>query len=253
MASPPIPPQLDHLVTRPFSFYPPIMGIEHNEWLYRKANWSEIQVVNCKSGAEIWISRRFVGEVSRIDDPVLIVGLNRELEYKGGMVIPYQRRVIEMPVAVGGGAAPPGVDRPEPAPIVGIRLASATDRRIFKLVGVAVAIAVVGCILAVSLSRQRVVYTIRDQTYMGLTARDDRTGVVLKLGEPATDHWQNEAGAMQFEALGYPDRKLTVILMGPDRNSVLYIGTMNDRWEPTHWIENRSGNSESLLRALRRF
>jgi len=88
---------------------------------------------------------------------------------------------------------------------------------------------------------------------MGLTARDDRTGVVLKLGEPATDHWQNEAGAMQFEALGYPDRKLTVILMGPDRNSVLYIGTMNDRWEPMHWIENRSGNSESLLRALRRF
>jgi hypothetical protein len=40
MASPPIPPQLDHLVTRPFSFYPAIVGIEHNEWLYRKANWS---------------------------------------------------------------------------------------------------------------------------------------------------------------------------------------------------------------------
>ena len=96
MASPPIPPQLDHLVTRPFSFYPAIVGIEHNEWLYRKANWSEIMVVNCKSGAEIWISRRFIGEVSRVDDPVLIVGLNRELEYKGGMVVPFQRRVIEM-------------------------------------------------------------------------------------------------------------------------------------------------------------
>ena len=33
---------------------------------------------------------------------MLIVGLNRELEYKGGMVVPFQRRVIEMPVAVGG-------------------------------------------------------------------------------------------------------------------------------------------------------
>src|SRR3954467_12589279 len=101
MASPPIPPQLDHLVTRPFSFYPPIIGIEHNEWLFRKASWSEMLVLNCKSNTEIWISRRYIGEVSRIEDPVLIVGLNRELEYKGGMIVPFQRRVIEMPVAVG--------------------------------------------------------------------------------------------------------------------------------------------------------
>src|ERR1035441_5763954 len=78
MASPPIPPSLDHLTTRPFSFYPPIVNIEHNEWLFRKATWSEILVVNCKSGAEVWISRRLVGEVSRVDDPVLIVGLKQE-------------------------------------------------------------------------------------------------------------------------------------------------------------------------------
>jgi hypothetical protein len=255
MASPPIPPQLDHLVTRPFSFYPAIVGIEHNEWLYRKANWSEIQVVNCKSGSEIWISRRFIGEVSRVDDPVLIVGLNRELEYKAGMVVPFQRRVIEMPVAVGGSPAMvTGGERPVRAPIVGIRVASSTDRRIVKFIGVAVAIAVVICILAVSLSRQRVVYTTRDQTYMGLSGRDDRTAVVLKLGEPASDHWQSESGAMQFEALAYPNKKLTVILMGSDRNSATYIGTMNEKWEPVHWIEHRSGgNTESLLRGVKRF
>src|ERR1035438_8490473 len=69
MASPPIPPQLDHLTARPFSFYPPILGVEHNEWLYKKASWSEILVVNCKNGEEIWISRRYIGEVSRVDDP----------------------------------------------------------------------------------------------------------------------------------------------------------------------------------------
>jgi len=211
-------------------------------------------VVNCKSGAEVWISRRYIGEVSRVDDPVLIVGLNRELEYKGGMVVPYQRRVIEMPMAVGGTVPLPSGERIEPAPIVGIRLASATDRRIVKLIGIAVAIAVVVCVLAVSLSRQRVVYTTRDQTYMALNARDDRTAVVLKLGEPATDHWRSESGTMQFEALAYPERKLTVILMGPDRNDVRYIGTVDDRWAPIHWIENRSGgDSESLLRGLRRF
>src|SRR6516165_6582440 len=247
MASPPIPPQLDHLVTRPFSFYPAIVGIEHNEWLFRKANWSEIQVVNCKSGSEIWISRRFIGEVSRVDDPVLIVGLNRELEYKGGMVVPYQRRVIQMPLAVGGLPAPPPVERPEPAPIVGIRLASNTDRRIVRLVGVAIAGGVVICILAISLTRQRVVPA------PGLSGRDDRSAVVRKLGEPATDHWQDESGARQFEALAYPERKQTVILMGSDRNSVRYIGTVNDRWEPVHWIEIRGGNSASLLRRLRRF
>src|SRR5262252_7063400 len=134
MSPPPIPPSLEHLVTRPFSFYPAILNIEHNEWLFRKATWSEILVVNCKTGSEIWIPRRFIGEVSRIDDPVLIVGLNRELEYKAGSVWPYQRRVIEMPMAVGAPtpistSAPP--DRTSPAPIVGIRL-ERSDKAVFK-------------------------------------------------------------------------------------------------------------------------
>ena len=142
MASPPIPPTLDHLTTRPFSFYPPIVNIEHNEWLFRKATWSEILVVNCKSGVEIWISRRLGGEVSRIDDPVLIVGLNRELEYKGGTLWPYQRRVIEMPVAGGSPTASGAVaDRGGYAPVVGIRLES-NARRIFKLIGAALPFAV---------------------------------------------------------------------------------------------------------------
>ena len=254
MASPPIPPQLDHLITRPFSFYPPILGVEHNEWLYKKASWSEILVVNCKDGEEIWISRRYIGEVSRVDDPVLIVGLNRELEYKGGMVVPFQRRVIEMPAAVGGHAAAKEGERPPPALIVGIRMASAQDKRIFKLIGAAVTVAIVLYILAVSMSRQRVVFTAKDQTYLGLSARDDRTEVVVKLGEPASDHWQSENGALQYEALGYPDRKLTVILMGGDRKSVQYVGTMDKDWKPVHSVTLRSGGTtDSLLRGLKRF
>src|SRR3954454_12744492 len=215
MGAPPIPPSLEHLVTRPFSFYPPIVGIEHNEWLYRKANWSEILVVNCRSGVEIWISRRFIGEVARVEDPVLIVGLARELEYKGGMIVPFQRRVIQMPLAVGGQAFPPGeAERIAPGAIVGIRTASPTDKRIFKLIGVAVLVAIMAYVLAVNLSRERVVFTARDQTYMGLTARDDRTSVVAKLGAPASDHWRSDSGELQYEALAYPQRKLTVILMG---------------------------------------
>jgi len=255
MASPPIPPQLDHLITRPFSFYPPIVGIEHNEWLYRKASWSEILVVNCKSGEEVWISRRYIGEVSRVDDPVLIVGLSRELEYKGGMVVPFQRRVIEMPVAVGGRPASQAAsERPAPGMIVGIRMSSPQDKRAFKLIGAAVSVAILLYIVAVSMSHQRVVFTAKDQTYLGLTGRDDRTGVVGKLGEPASDHWQSENGAMQYEALDYPDRKLTVILMGGDRNSMQYVGTMDKDWKPVHSVQLRQGGTtDSLLRELKRF
>jgi hypothetical protein len=255
MASPPIPPQLEHLVTRPFSFYPAIVGVEHNEWLYRKANWSEILVVNCRSGAEVWIPRRFVGEVSRVEDPVLIVGLARELEYKGGMIVPFQRRVIEMPVAVGGQPLTAAEERAfAPAPIVGIRTASPTDRFIFKLIGVAVLAAILAYILAVNLSRERVVLTARDQTYMGLTGRDDRTAVIGKLGEPATDRWKSETGELQYEALGYPNRKVTVILMGSDRKNALYIGTLDQQWRPVQSVPLRSGgDTSSLLRNLARF
>src|ERR1043165_8980144 len=144
MASPPIPPALEHLATRPFSFYPPIVGIEHNEWLYRKATWSEILVVNCRSGAEVWIPRRFMGDVSRVEDPVLIVGLTRELEFKGGAVWPYQKRVLQMPLAVNAPApfpSPQSSEKTAPAPIVGIRL-ERSDKAVFKMIGIALAVAI---------------------------------------------------------------------------------------------------------------
>jgi hypothetical protein len=260
MASPPIPPSLEHLVTRPFSFYPPIINVEHNEWLFRKATWSEILVVNCKSGAEIWISRRFVGEVSRIDDPVLIVGLNRELEYKGGAVWPCQRRVIEMPVAVGGmPTSSASGDRGAPAPVVGIRLES-SDKRIFKLIGGALAVAAVSVFLYVALNRvgelrqRTVVFSTKDQQYLDLTSRDDYLAIVQKLGPPASDRWQSDTNTIQVRALGYPERKYTILLMGSDRRSAAYIGTMDENWKPIHSVELHSGGTtSSLLRNLKRF
>jgi hypothetical protein len=256
-----MPPSLEHLVTRPFSFYPPIIGIEHNEWLFRKATWSELLVVNCKTGSEIWIPRRFVGEVSRIEDPVLIVGLTRELEYKAGAVWPYQRRVIEMPVAVGGSAptSASAPERTEPAPVVGIRLES-NDRGVLKLIGVALVLAVIGTIVAANWNRigeprQRApVFTARDEMFDSLGRNDDYLAVVQKLGQPAMDRWKADSSDLQFRALSYPDRKYTVILMGPDRNTALYIGTMDDNWKPMHSVPLRSGgDTASMLRSLRRF
>jgi hypothetical protein len=117
-----------------------------------------------------------------------------------------------------------------------------------------VIVALLAAVFAVYVSRPRVVFTTRDQSYLGLNGRDDRTAVVLKLGEPASDHWQSDSGELQYEALAYPDRHLTVILMGSDRKSVHYIGAMDQTWNPVHALPLRSGGStDSLLRGLRRF
>ncbi|HUI54868.1 MAG TPA: hypothetical protein VLY04_07845 [Bryobacteraceae bacterium] len=256
MASPPIPPPLDHLGSRPFSFYPPILNIEHNEWLFRKATWSEILVVNCRSGEEVWIPRRFVGEIARVEDPVLIVGLTRELAFKSGMVVPFQRRIIEMPVAVGGSTAPstssPG--HGEPAPIVGIRL-EPSDRRAFRLIVGVVATLIVLYLLALNFTRvgelrqRHVTFTAADQSFLELNPHDDYLGVSQKLGKPAWDREQ-ETGTILYRAMGYPDRKYTVILMGRDRGSMGYIGTMDNNWRPIHSVNTRT---DSLLRALKQF
>jgi len=234
--------------------------VEHNEWLFQKATWSEILVVNRKSGAEVWLSRRFVGEVSRVNDPVLIVGLNRELEFKAGGVWPLQRRIIEMPMAVGGGpTTASSTERVAPAPIVGIRLES-SDKRVFKLIGGALAVGIFLYIAAVNLNRvgevrqRTVVFNTKDQQYLDLSSHDDYLTIVQKLGAPASDHWQSESNTLQLRALAYPDRNYTIILMGTDRRTAKYIGTVDENWKPVHSVEMHSGGTtSSMLRNLKRF
>jgi len=250
---------MEHLGTRPFSFYPAILNVEHNEFLFRKATWSEILVVNCKSGEEVWIPRRFLGEISRVGDPVLIVGLNKELEYAAGAVWPYQRRVIEMPLAVGGGPVSPGAEPPPAAPAPVPSTSPGAETRIFRLIGIALAVAILLYLGAVSLLRigevqQHVVLTAKDQSYLELTSHDGYPGVIAKLGQPASDHWQSESGEIQYRALAYPQRKYTVVLMGSTRDGAQYVGTMDENWKPLHSVELRSGGTTaSLLRGLPRF
>jgi hypothetical protein len=263
MASPPIPPLLEHLAVRTFSFYPPILNIEHNEWRYRKETWSEILVVNWKTGEEIWIPRRFIGEISRVDDPVLIVGLNRELEYRAGAVWPYQRRVLEMPAASGSRATDTSnpaneTARAKPAPVVGIRLET-SDRRVFKLVAIALAAAIALCVLALNLNRltemrrRNIVFTAADQGFLDLSGQDTYATVVDKLGPPAHEASQ-VVGTIHYRALPYPGRRFTVILMGSEEESAHYIGAMDEHWKPLHSVELRSGGTTlPLLRDLKRF
>lgn len=119
-----IPGSFEQLGRRPFSFYPAIVGIQHNEWVVRRVTWTEIEVTNTKTFEDLLIPRRFLGEIAAIEEPFLIVGLVKELEYKTGVVVPHQRRVIEMPRAVNGGTAstasvPMGIG---PAPVIAIRV-----------------------------------------------------------------------------------------------------------------------------------
>jgi hypothetical protein len=62
-----------------------------------------VLVRNTKTNEEVSVPRRYLGEISRVDAPVMIVGLLAELEYRAGAVWPAERRVIEMPRAVNDG------------------------------------------------------------------------------------------------------------------------------------------------------
>ena len=99
MGSPPLEQPFDHMAARSFSFFPAIVGLEHNEWDLRQVNWSEVLVANRGTGLELWVPRRFFGQASAVEDPVLIVGLTRELEYAGGMLRPFKQRLVRMPAA----------------------------------------------------------------------------------------------------------------------------------------------------------
>jgi hypothetical protein len=242
MSLPPISP-FQPLGNRPFSFYPAILNIEHNEWFFRRGTWSEILVVNSRSGLEIWIPRRFLGEISQIEDPVLIVGLVKELEFRAGAVWPHQRRVLEMPVAVG--------ERPRaqpraatPAPVIGIRTESLADSRMGKLVGFTMLVGVVASFIAVNVFRRG-----NDTRYLELTPADDYSAVVRKLGPPAEDHSQPGTGAIQFRSLWYPQRSYYVILMGESRAAARYIGAVDASWKPIH----AAGSGGSVLRSLKKF
>ncbi len=254
MPAPPNPPPPDALSGRSFSFYPAIVNIEHNEWVLRKSTWSEILVANCKTGMEIWISRRFLGETSRTDEPVMIVGLTKELEYKAGSVWPYERRIFEMPRTAGHErrktepteepAKPPGAMRFERGP----------ESRVGRLIGAALLLGILISVLVVALSRRSVDYRAIEQSELGLTAEDDYHAVVRRLGPPAEDRWREGAGELQYRLLGYPARSYFVILMGTDRESAHYIGAMDRNWKPIAFVELPGGGTTlAMLRGLKRF
>ena len=259
MAVPPIPPPLAQLGRRPFSFYPAILDAGHNEWVYRSATWSDVLVRNTKTNEEVSVPRRYLGEISSVDAPVMIVGLLVELECRAGVVWPAERRVIEMPRAVNDGPRPRMTKSPAArAPVVGIRLESERTSRVGRVVVGGVAIGVAGCVLAISLFRGGVVatrafYAPSVEENLPFSSQDDRAAVLRIWGKPAAERSSWVAGS-QFELLAYPRRGLYVILMGHESSDARYIGAMDWNWHPAHAVDVTGyGSSYGLLRRLPRF
>jgi hypothetical protein len=249
----PVPPSLEQLGDRPFSFYPAIIGVDHNEWAFRRSTWSELLVVNRTTQLEVWIPRRFIGEVSRIDEPVVIIGLAKELEFRAGMVIPHERHVIEISRAVNDIVKPAEVQPPRPAPVVGIRLEAGAESRVGRLLLTAIAAGIlvcVGIVAVLSWGTRRVVYQTVVQSDLGFTHNDDYYSVVNKLGPPVEDKWRPDQSELQYRRLSYPKQGLSIILMGSDRKETHYVGMLDNNWRVVHSIDQ---NTEALLRKLKRF
>ena len=171
-----------------------------------------------------------------------------ELEYRAGVVWPAERRVIEMPRAVND--AP----RPRMARVAGgaaprwlaFDWRTTASSRVGKVIVGGVALGVAGCVLAISLFRGGVIATRAfyasgiPRVDLPLTPDDDCVRVVHELGQPAAERWRTVADgrtAEQYELLAYPQRKLYVILMGPDRADARYIGAMDWNWHPAHAVD----------------
>jgi hypothetical protein len=256
-------PPLDQIAGREFSFYPSVNGIEENLFRLLDADWTEFEVENVAAGTKFWMPRRFLGEVSATDKPVMIVGLNRTLEYKAGQVWPVQKRVIEMPRVPTGA---PTMDAPLDAKAAGgldglsgkLRL-DASEKKVGRLIVVSIVAAIVLVAVALAVFRgnrtgENLTYQTVVQENLGLGPDDDYYAVVRKLGTPREDRWKEPAETVQYRVLAYPERRLFVILAGGERKDARYVGALDGNWRVVDSVTQKGGSSTyTVLQRLRRF
>jgi hypothetical protein len=233
MSIAPLPATLEYLSGRRFSFYPPIRNIGRNEWLYRRATWSECIVANLESGEEFSIPRMFLGEASTVDEPAAgapetVVELHRELEWRNGLILPCQRRVIELPVAVVDDEIP---STGRLAPVVSIRLEPKTEAGAGKWIGVALVLGVVACTIVADIavqSHRRSDAGAVSRAWLELNRGDDYRSVLTKLGTPARERSFERSGSA-FRVLVYPAMKFSVVLRGRNVPEARYAETVDLR------------------------
>jgi hypothetical protein len=209
------------------------------------------------TGDEICIPRMFIGEVSITEDPVIIVGLTRELEWKEGVVVPHQRRVIELPVAVNEGRPAP-LRHARPAQVVNIRLEPKREFTAGKWIGVIFALGAVTFTIVANIARQSQTHLRPDlfrasQPYQQFGPGDDYFSIVASLGIPAKDRSISSGGRV-YRMLTWPDRRFSVVLAGPTAVGERYAGTLDMHGRPLHAARYVDGStSESILRTMPAF
>lgn len=263
MSIAPLPSALQHLGGRRFAFYPEIRNIGPNEWLYRRATWSECVVMNTQTGVEICVPRQFIGDVAGQDEPVMTVRLSRELAWKDGVVAPRAPRIIEFPRPLTElEAEPEALAAPherKPASVVNIRLEPKTEIKLWRWVGVAAILGVVGFGIVADVtnraqSRQRPDLFRNYRGYLQLTATDDYASTVKRLGVPTTDRGASDSKGRVFRALTYTSRRYAVVLMGTTPETARYIGAIDQRGMVLDAVRLPDGaSSESLLQSLAAF
>jgi len=217
-----------------FSFYPAIVGVKHNEWILRRANWTDVVVANAKTSEELCIPRRFVGEISSIEAPFRIVGLVKELEYREGVVIPHRRIVLEMPRAVNefSRPSPRRLLYPQPAGVVAIRAETSSDSRFWRVLRGSIAAGILVCLGVIFVVRDahlgaRFGWTSAPPRLPDFSGQDDYASIVKKLGNPASDRWFESSGSSGYRRLWYPRKGVTLILTGASRDRARYAATLN--------------------------
>jgi len=253
---------IEQLAGREFSFYPSIGNLETNLWKLLEANWSELLVENLESKVQVWVPRRYLGEVSAADRPVVIVGLNKALDYKAGQVWQVHKRVLEMPripVGPAGLEHAPASNLPTPSLIAsGLRL-DASEKKVGRLIFVALAVSLVFVALVVFFFRgfesgDMVSYKAVVQESLGLGPEDDYYAVVRKLGTPQEDRWKAEGESLQYRVLHYPNRNLNIILAGRERKQALYAGALDGEWKVVDSVNQKGGsNTYRVLSKLPKF
>jgi hypothetical protein len=147
VSAPLVPSPLDYIGPRRFAFYPPIGNADPNEWLLGTGSRSEVQVINAKTGREIWVPRQHIGAVSDAGSPLLTVGLRKPLDFRSGSLEPRVKRIIEMPPGNSddfSGRNPAS----HPAPVIAIRLDDSRKSTASKaIVGLAIG-SLLACLLA---------------------------------------------------------------------------------------------------------
>lgn len=256
----PYPPPLDQLVGREFSFYPSIANVETNLWTLVEAHWSEFLVESVAERTQVWVPRRFLGTLSASDRPVVIVGLEKPLEYKAGQVRPVMKRVIEMPRVPAGD--PMGESRDSEAKLTLVAPPARLDpseKQLGKLILIALvgALVMVAAVIAVFRgvrSGDMISYKAVVQESLGLGPEDDYFAVVRKLGDPESDRWKTDSESLQFRILAYPKQNLNVILTGRERKEVHYAGALDRDWKVIDSVTQKGGsNTYSVLAKLPRF